>query len=335
MPRQTRVVRFSRIGGPEVLSFVRETLAPPASGDVQLRIEAIGLNRAEAAFRADQYIESPSLPARIGYEATGIIEAVGPGVGDFRAGDAVCVLPMFSMNRYGVYAQHANVPAAALVHRPDGLDALDAAALWMAHMTAWGALVDIAGLCAGDTVLITAASSSVGLAAIQIARAVGARPVAMTRDAGKREALLAHGAETVVISGAADCAQALRAATGDGVRLVFDPVAGPAITPLADALAPGGLLLVYGNLGGQAEHTPFPFYAAVGKGLSMRGYLVFEILRDPERCARGRRFIEHQLRTGTLSPVIDRVFDFDDIVNAHRYLESNQQIGKVVVRVNG
>ncbi len=335
MPRQTRVVRFSRTGGPEVLSFFNETLAPPASGEVQLRIEAIGLNRAEAAFRAGQYIESPTLPARLGYEATGIVEAVGDGVSEFTTGEAVCVLPAFSMNRYGVYAQRAIVPASALVRRPNGLDAVAAAALWMAHMTAWGALVDIAGLGPGEAALISAASSSVGLAAIQTARAVGARPIAITRDPGKRDALLRHGAEAVVISGTGAFAEALRAAAGGGARLAFDPVAGPAIASLADALSPGGLLLVYGNLAGQAERTPFPFYAAVGKGLSMRGYLVFEVLRDPERRERGRAFIEQQLARGALSPVIDKVFDFDDITDAHRYLESNQQVGKVVVRVEG
>jgi NADPH:quinone reductase-like Zn-dependent oxidoreductase len=204
----------------------------------------------------------------------------------------------------------------------------------MASLTAWGALVDIGGLGAGEAVLITAASSSVGLAAMQIARAVGAKPIAVTRDAAKRQALLAHGAEGVVVSGGADLTAELREASGGGARLAFDPIAGPAILPLAEALAPGGTLVVYGNLSGQAEATPFPFYPALGKGLSLRGYLVFEVLRDARRLARGRAFVEAHLAGGALRPVIDRVFDFDDIVAAHRHLESNAQVGKVVVRVS-
>ncbi len=335
MAPTTRVVTFAQTGAPEVLHIDSTPIAEPGAGEVRLRIEAIGLNRAEAAFRAGQYIETPDLPARIGYEATGIVEAVGAGVADFTPGDAVCVLPVFSMNRYGVYAEQAIVPANALVHRPVGMRPVEAAALWMASMTAWGALIDIGQLGTGDTVLITAASSSVGLAAIQIAHAVGARAVAITRDAGKAEALIGHGADAVVISGNEDFTDALHEATDDaGAKLAFDPVAGPAILPLAEALAPGGTLVVYGNLSGQAEATPFPFHAAVGKGLSMRGYLVFEVLRDPQRFARGRAFIETHLASGTLAPVIDKVFAFDDIVAAHRHLESNRQIGKVVVEVS-
>jgi NADPH:quinone reductase-like Zn-dependent oxidoreductase len=334
MSQSTRIVRFHATGGPEVLRIDTETVGKPGPGELRLAVEAIGINRAEAAFRAGQYLEAPQLPARLGYEASGIVEAVGAGVDGFSPGDAVCVLPAFSMNRYGVYGERAIVPAGAVIPRPARLSATDAAALWMAALTAWGALIDIGHLGPGDAVLITAASSSIGLAAMQIARIVGARPIAITRDPGKRAALFAHGAEQVVVSGGDDLAVQLREASGGGAKLAFDPVAGPGIAPLAEALAPGGTLVVYGNLGGRAEHTPFPFYTAVGKGLSLRGYLVFELLRDPARLTCGRAFVEAHLAHGTLHPVIDRVFDFDHIVDAHRHLESNAQIGKVVVRVN-
>lgn len=334
MSRTTRYVRFHATGGPEVLRIDTGTVGEPGPGELRVAVEAIGLNRAEAAFRAGQYLEQPQLPARLGVEASGIVEAIGASVEGFSPGDAVCVLPAFSMNRYGVYAERAIVPANAVIARPAGLSALDAAALWMAYLTAWGALIDIGDLAPGDAVLIPAASSSVGLAALQIARIVGARPIAITRDASKRAALFAHGAEKVVVSGGDNLAAELREASGGGAKLAFDPVAGPGILPLAEALAPGGTLVLYGNLSGEAAATPFPFFGAVGKGLALRGYLVFEVLRDPARLARGRAFIEAHLARGALHPVIDRVFDFDDIVEAHRYLESNTQVGKVVVRVN-
>lgn len=328
-----RVVRFAAYGGPEVLRIAEEPLVAPAAGEIQVRIEALGLNRAEAAFRAGQYLEPAEFPSRLGYEAAGIVEALGAGVAGFEPGDAVCVIPAFSMARYGVYAEYANVPADAVLKRPDGLSAESAAALWMAYLTAYGGLVDIAQLGRGDRVVITAPSSSVGLAAIQIANFVGATPIAVTRSPDKEAALLAAGAHAVVSApdDRVPVAAILAATGGQGARLVFDPVAGPAVPELAATLAPQGSLILYGNLSGAGEATPFPFRLAVGKGLSLRGYLVFEIIADPGRRQRAERFIREGLRLGAFRPTIARRFAFDDIVAAHRYLESNQQLGKVVV----
>jgi NADPH:quinone reductase-like Zn-dependent oxidoreductase len=332
---KTRAVRFHATGGPEVLRIDEVELDQPGRGELRLRIEAIGLNRAEAAFRAGQYLEAPQLPARLGYEASGVIEAVGQEVHGWSVGDAVCVLPAFSMNDYGVYAEHAIVPAHALIRRPPGLAATEAAALWMAYLTAYGALIDIAGVGQGDAVLITAASSSVALAAIQIANARGAIPIALTRSEAKAEHLLRLGAAQVIAGAGDDLASRVMEITGGkGARLAFDPVAGPAIMPLAEALAAGGMLILYGNLSGRAAETPFPFFPAVGKGLSLRGYLVFELIRDPARLAAAGDFIAAGLAAGSLNPVIDRVFAFDDIAAAHRHLESNAQVGKVVVSLS-
>jgi NADPH:quinone reductase-like Zn-dependent oxidoreductase len=332
---KTRAVRFHATGGPEVLRIDEVELDQPGRGELRLRIEAIGLNRAEAAFRAGQYLEAPQLPARLGYEASGVVEAVGQEVHGWAVGDAVCVLPAFSMNDYGVYAEHAIVPAHALIRRPPGLAATEAAALWMAYLTAYGALIDIAGVGQGDAVLITAASSSVALAAIQIANARGAIPIALTRSEAKAEHLLRLGAAQVIAGAGDDLASRVMEITGGkGARLAFDPVAGPAIMPLAEALAAGGMLILYGNLSGRAAETPFPFFPAVGKGLSLRGYLVFELIRDPARLAAAGDFIATGLAAGSLNPVIDRVFAFDDIAAAHRHLESNAQVGKVVVSLS-
>ncbi|MBI2309130.1 MAG: zinc-dependent alcohol dehydrogenase family protein [Rhodocyclales bacterium] len=328
-----RVVRFHTYGGPEVLRIEDELLPAPAAGEIQVRLEAIGLNRAEAAFRAGHYLEPAQFPSRLGYEASGIVAAVGAEVAGFAPGDAVCIIPALSMSRHGVYAESVNVPAGAVLKRPDGLDAESAAALWMAYLTAYGALVDIGRLAPGDAVLITAPSSSVGLAAIQIANHLGAIPIAVTRSPEKQQALLAAGARHVLTP---DSAEALseavwQATAGQGARLAFDPVAGPGVAALAESLAPGACLVIYGNLSGAGEATPFPFRSAIGKGLSLRGYLVFEIIRDPRRLAAAESFIRDALSRGAIRPTIARRFAFDDIVAAHRYLESNQQLGKVVV----
>ena len=330
----TRVVRFQEFGGPEVLKFEDLVVGEPGAGEMRVRIQAIGLNRAEAAFRSGHYIEKAVLPARLGYEAAAIIEAMGAGVSGFQIGEAVCVIPEFSMNRYGVYAEAALVPAAAVVKRPPGVSSEEAAALWMAYLTAYGALVDIARIGKGDPVVITAASSSVGIAAIQIANSVGAVPIAATRTEVKRAALQEAGAAHVVTTQTQDlAAEVMRVTDGRGARLAFDPVSGPGITALAPALGRQGLLVLYGNLSGKGHETPFPFGLAVGKGLSVRGYLVFEIVHDPARLAPADAFIREGLRKGTLKPRIARTFAFDQIAEAHLYLESNQQLGKVVVTV--
>lgn len=330
----TRVVRFHEFGPPEVLRIEDLEVGDPGPGEMRLRIEAIGLNRAEAAFRAGAYIEKAHLPARLGYEAAGVAEALGEGVEGFAVGEAVCVIPQFSMNRYGVYAEEAIVPAASVVKRPPGLSTVEAAAIWMPYLTAYGALIDIVGIGKGDAVVITAASSSVGLAAIQIANSVGALPIAVTRSEAKRAGLLAEGAAHVIVSEQADvAAEVMRVTDGRGARMVFDPIGGPAILPLVGALAPQGVFVLYGNLSGQAHQTPFPFGPALGKGLSLRGYLVFEIIHDAARRARAEAFIRDGLASGALKPKIAETFSFDQIVDAHRYLEGNAQLGKVVVRV--
>ncbi|MGA7329993.1 MAG: zinc-dependent alcohol dehydrogenase family protein [Rhodomicrobium sp.] len=328
----TRVVRFHRTGGPEVLQFDDLDIGDPGPGEVRVRVEAIGLNRAEALFRAGTYLEQPNLPVRLGYEASAIVQSWGEGVTGYQTGQAVNVIPAFSMNNYGVYAEEAIVPAMALVRRAPGLNAIEAAAVWMANLTAGGALLEIGNLDAGDAVIITAASSSVGIAAIQITNSKRAIPIAVTRTAAKKDKLKELGAKHVIVLVEEDLVSEVNSITGgDGARFVFDPVAGPLVTKLAQAASPLAVLFIYGNLSG--VETPFPTGAAIRKGLTLRGYTLFEIVTDAGRLANAVEFVMVGLRDRLLRPVVAKVFHFDEIVEAHRYLESNQQIGKIVVTV--
>ena len=222
-----RVVRFHKTGGPEVLQIEEVAVPPPGKGEVQISIKALGLNRAESMFRSGQYLEDPKLPARLGYEAAGTVAALGPGVQGFKVGDAVSTIPSFSLNDYGFYGDLANAPVHAVTHYPKSLSWEEAAAVWMQYLTAYGALIDIGKLTKGDTIVIPAASSSVGLAAIQIANKVGAVPVAITRGQSKRKALLDAGAAHVIASDEQDLVkEVLRITGGKGARVVFDPVGG-------------------------------------------------------------------------------------------------------------
>ena len=202
----------------------------------------------------------------------------------------------------------------------------------MQYLTAYGALIDIAKLRKNDFVVITAASSSVGLSAIQIANMVGAIPIAVTRTSAKTQALREQGAAHVIVSMEDDLEARLKEIAGaQNVRVVFDPVGGPSFEPLTAAMSRGGILIEYGAL--SREPTPFPLVTVLSKSLTLRGYLVHEIIRDPARLAPAKAFILDGLTSGALRPVIARTFPFEQIVDAHRFLESNEQFGKIVVTI--
>ncbi|TPL61396.1 zinc-dependent alcohol dehydrogenase family protein [Mesorhizobium sp. B2-4-2] len=327
-----RVVRFHRHGGPEVLRIENVDPPQPGPGEVQIRVKALGLNRAEALLRAGTYIETPTLPSGLGLEAAGLIEAVGEAVTGLAPGDAVSVIPPQSMIRWPAYGELVTYPAGLVVKNPASLDWQTAAAMWMPYLTAYGALIDIARLRNEDFVVITAASSSVGLAAIQIANSVGATAIAVTRTSTKKQALLDAGAAEVVVLAEEDLEARLRRIAGPrGVRIVLEAIGGPIFEPLAAAMSRGGILIEYGGL--SSEPTPFPLPAVLGKTLTLRGYLVHEITGDPAKLEAAKAFILEGLEAGTLRPIIDRTFPFEQIVEAHRYLESNEQFGKIVVTV--
>jgi NADPH:quinone reductase-like Zn-dependent oxidoreductase len=325
----SRVVRFHQTGAPEVLKIEQREVGAPGASELRIKVEAIGLNRAEAAFRAGAYLEAPNLPSGIGYEASGIVEAVGADVSDFKVGDAICVIPAFSMNSYSVYADQTIVPAYACTHRPSGLDKVESASIWMQYLTAYGALIDIAKLGKGDFVIIPAASSSVGLAAIQIANYVGATPIATTRGQSKVAALKEAGAKHVITGDQDLVAEVMRITDGKGARVAFDPVGGPTVAKLADATAIGGTIFLYGAL--EPQITPLPLVSALNRAMTFRGYTLFEIVADPVRFAAGKKFVSEGLSKGALKPKVAKTFTLDQIVEAHTYLESNQQVGKVVV----
>ena len=326
------IVRFHETGGPEVLKIEDLPLAQPGEGEVRLNVEAIGLNRAEVMFRQGQYLDAPKCPSRLGYEAAGIVDAVGPGASNIHVGDRVSTIPAFSMGEHGVYGESAVVPSYAVAGYPDNLSPTEGAAIWMQYLTAFGALIDIGRLKEADAVVITAASSSVGLAAIQITKGAGALVIATTRGAEKKQFLLDAGADHVIITNDEDLAETVMAITvGKGANLIFDAVGGPVLEMLADAAAPGALIVEYGAL--SPAPTIFPLFSSLKKGLTVRGYTLFEIVKDAERLARGKQYTYEGLESGALKPLIDRTFTLNAIVDAHRYMESNQQKGKIVVTV--
>ena len=326
----SRIIHFTETGGPEVLKFEDVAIPFPGPGEVRIRAKALGLNRAESMWRSGKYIEEPILPAKLGYEVSGVIEAIGADVTGFALGDAVSTIPAFSQNQYGMYGELVLAPAFAVAKNPPSLSFEEAASVWMMFVTAYGALIDQAGLIAGETVLIPAASSSVGIAAIQVANMIGATPVALTRTSAKRDQLQEAGARYVIATEEQDLvAEVLKITNGEGARVVFDPVGGPTFKKLLAASSPGATLILYGAL--SEDPAVLPILEMLAKHVTIHANTIWTTSSDPVRLGKAKAFVLDGLLKGALKPVIARSFAFEDIIEAHRYLESNQQFGKLVV----
>lgn len=327
-----RKVIIRRFGGPEVLELVDADPGTPRPHEVLVRVKAIGLNRADILMRQGTYIERPSLPTGLGLEASGIVEKVGEEVRHVSAGDLVSVIPAISMQRRPTYGEVMIFDGQNVVPNPPGLGLVEAAALWMAYLTAYGALVEVGGLLPGERVLISAASSSVGIAAIQIANRVGAVPIATTRTHEKINALRDLGASLVIASDDDAWTGQLAEASGpDGFRVAFDAIGGPQLADLLEVMSPGGLVLEYGGLSGAS--AALPANILLRKSLTLRGYVVHELVQNRALLERAKSFILGGLGDGTLRPLICQTFPFDEVKRAHAFVEEGEQIGKVVLQL--
>jgi NADPH:quinone reductase-like Zn-dependent oxidoreductase len=327
-----QIVRFHKTGGPEVLQLDTLPLPEPGPDEVRLRVKALGLNRAEVMFRKGHYLVDPELPSKLGYEAAGTVEAVGSNVDPKWLNKIASTVPAFAANLYGVYGEVAIVPAFALAEYPASFSPEEGTSIWMQYLTAYGALIMYGKLTKGDYVLITAASSSVGVAALEMARAEGAISIATTRTAAKKAELLSLGANHVIVTDEEDLVTRVNEITSNkGARLVFDPIGGRGLEALAAATALSGTIFEYGALA--TEPTPYPLFSALRKFLTIKGYTVFELITNPAEFAKAKQYTFDRLASGEFKPQIDKVFPLSEIVEAHRYMEKNAQIGKIVVTV--
>jgi NADPH:quinone reductase-like Zn-dependent oxidoreductase len=328
----SRVIKFVQAGGPEVLEFIEVQVPDPGPHEVRIRVKAIGINRAESMWRNDKYVESPIFPAGLGYDAAGIVDAVGKDVAELAAGDIVSTIPAFSLNKYSTYGEVILAPDYAVVKHPETLSFVEAASVWMMFLTAYGALVFDAQVRAGDFVIIPAASSSVGLAAIQMVNYAGATPIALTRTSEKKQRLHDAGAPHVIATQEQDMlAEVMRITDGNGARVVFDPVGGPDFPKLIAALTFQGIAYIYGAL--SEDNTSIPVLEMIRKMPSVKGYSIRLVTGDAKRRKLAAEYVAKGLTSGALKPVIDRTFKFDEMVEVHRYLENSRQFGKIVVTV--
>lgn len=295
-----------------------------------MKVAAVGLNRADDLFFQGDYLIKPVFPAGVGLEAVGTVTAVGPDVSADLIGKRFGTIPGFSPNDYPSLAEAAILPVDSIAELPPELSAVEAAAVWVAYGTAYGALVSFGKIGPGDFVIVTAASSSVGLAALQIICAEGAVTIATTRTSAKRQLLLDLGAHHVIATEEESVVKRIHEITGgEGAQLAFDSVGGDLVDALAEAVKPEGTIYLYGFLSGKP--TAYPT-AGFGRGISLTSYVLAQ-MKTPERLALLKPYIFDRLTNKTFKPAIDKVFRFEEIIDAFRYMESNAQIGKIVIEM--
>ena len=213
------------------------------------------------------------------------------------AGDVVSTIPSFSQNEYFTYGEVVLAPDYAVVKHPKSLSFVEAASIWMMFVTAYGAIIQDAKVTKGDFVIIPAASSSVGLAAIQLANYAGATSIALTRTSEKRKQLLEAGAVHVIATEEQDLvAEVMRITDGKGARVAFDPVGGPNFPKLIEALAPQGTVYLYGALSESA--TTLPVLEMIAKMPTVKGYIMGSVSGDEARRKAAVEYIVKGVETG-------------------------------------
>lgn len=303
----------------------------PGPDDVRLRMEAFALNWGDNDLMHDNYSFSfTSLPARVGIEGCGIVDAVGDNVTDVKLGERYCTLPYFYDDR-GVSAESVVVNRDYVTKAPDGLSAVEAASVWMQFLTAYYPMIELVGAKPGVNILIPAGTSTAGTAAIQMARQRGAFIISTTRSAANTAYLTGLGADAVYVDDGGDIAGFIRDVTrGQGVHAAFDPVGGDFMERYAPAMAKGGQLFLYGGLRGNYSHPPF--IPMIQNSLWFHAYSVFNYIEDADVRARGLNFVHAGLASGDLKPQVDRVFPMEGYQDAWRYLRGERHShGKVVV----
>ena len=294
-------------------------------GRILIRVHAAGVNRPDLYQRRGLYPPPPGAPDTLGLEVAGEVEAVGEGADRWKPGDRVTALL-----GGGGYAEYAVVDARHALPVPSGLNWEEAASLPETVFTVWANVFDIARLSAGETFLVHGATSGIGVTAIQMAKAAGARVIATSRGAEKAAQARALGADVAIDATAVDFAEAVTAAGGADV--VLDMVGGAYTARNLACLNPGGrCVLIAVQAGSRAE---IDLARVMMKRLTLTGSLLRP--RDADEKARLARDVEAQvwpwIEAGKLKPVIDRVFPLADAGEAHAHLESGDVLGKVVLR---
>jgi len=334
----SHMIRFHKFGDADVLQFEELPTPTPGPGEVLVRVQAVGLSWSDVLWRQNLDAEQARLPAGMGSELSGTIEALGEGVDDLELGTPVASFPAGTANRYPTWGDLVLMPRYALTRYPQVLTPLQASVHYTALLFAYFALMDLAKLQPGQHVLITEASHCLAPQTVQLAKALGAKVIASTSAAGNREFLRELGADKVVVTEEQDLVLEIERYTdGKGVEVILDQCAGQQMKLLGDVAAQRGKLIMCGVNGG--NDTAFPACAAFKKHMQFFRHCVLDFTGHPElgiepnrqAVQRALQHINRLTADHLLTPVIDKVFAFDDFVAAHRYMETCPNRGRVAL----
>ncbi|MEH0821961.1 MULTISPECIES: NAD(P)H-quinone oxidoreductase [unclassified Micromonospora] len=313
-------------GGPEALVWAEVPDPEPGPGEVVVDVRASAVNRADLLQRQGHYPPPPGAPAYPGLECSGVISAIGPGVTGWEVGQEVCALLAG-----GGYAERVAVPAGQLLPVPAGVDLVDAAALPEVACTVWSNVVRLARLGRGETLLVHGGGSGIGTFAVQLGVALGATVVATARPA-KHDRLRELGAAHTVDYREQDFVEEVRRVTdGRGADVILDIMGASYLSRNVAALADGGRLVVIGMQGGRKAELD------LGALLAKRASVAATALRsrpldDKAEIVRGvREQVWPLVEAGTIRPIVDRRLPMTEAAEAHRLVESNDHVGKVLL----
>jgi len=321
----SRLIRFERTGGPEVLQWVEADLAPPAAGEAQLRHHAVGLNYIDTYHRSGLY--PVPLPSGIGLEAAGVVEAVGEGVTDLQPGDRVA----YAGGPLGAYAERRNIPADRLVRLPDALSFEQGAAMMLQGLTAQYLLRRTYRVQPGDTILIHAAAGGVGLIVCQWAKALGATVIGTVGSDEKAELARQHGCDHAIVYTRENVSGRVRELTGgEGVAVVYDSIGKDTFMDSLACLRPLGMMVTFGNASGPVAPFDPGLLGKMGSLFLTRPSLfAYSALRDDLLTMAEELF--SVVLSGQVRLSINQRFPLQDAATAHRELEARRTTGSTVL----
>ncbi|MFV0559021.1 MAG: zinc-dependent alcohol dehydrogenase family protein [Enterococcus sp.] len=334
----TKILRLNRFGGIENLTLDDVDLKNLDKDEALINVKATGITGDNLSFIKGRVLPGEEgsdsiFPATLGYEATGIVEAVGMNVDNQWVGKRVAPVGPYDFLSYGSIGEKAIVPANRLIEIPEKLSFEEAAGLWVPYLTA--APIQLYGnLEIGDYAVITAGTSTVGNAAIQYVTASGATPIATTRSRKKAEILQTNtGIKDVIITSEENYLSRINEITqGKGSKLVFDSIGGTFIDDLASGMTNGGTIIEYGVLGGL--EAPLPVSQILSKGLSIRGFAVNEIVENEELFSKATDYVLSQIENGVFKPKIAATFSLEDYQAAFEQLIKNDKLGRIILIPN-
>ena len=322
----TRAIRIHKTGGPEVLSWDEVMVGAPGPGELRLRQTAIGLNYIDTYHRSGLY-PLPAMPAVIGMEAAGLVDAVGEGVTDFAVGDRVA----YAAPPVGAYAEERLMPADRVIACPDGIDDVHAAAMMLQGMTAQYLLRQTYRVAAGDTILIHAAAGGVGLIVCQWAHHLGATVIGTVSTEEKAALARAHGCDHPILYTRENFTERVRALTdGKGVPVVYDSIGKDTFEGSLDCLRPRGLMVVFGSASGPVPPFDTGILAAKGSLYLTRPTLMTYIAERENLVAMANDLFD-VVAAGAVRIQVNQTYALKDAAQAHRDLEARRTTGSTVL----